>query len=1015
MKAFGVRLAAGVVTILTGAIMAAQSQKEKLAATESAWTEENIPQANAAMPVGLADLDNTDPATTNDLVSADPAEASALKPFDASGEEGKAKSSLDDSVRLVQHTEAADAAMALPAGTPSMSGVSESGPSMRLPGFDEMPPMDASGDGNEPLAVPQATETAGGAGPNFAIGLPTTADMPAGMPSQPRMSSIQFADTAQYDTAQHDTAQRHDATSSNAGAQGAAPAMSIASGNAPVNDLRGGNDLRGDFGGDEGFADHAPAMTMDSGASLDPSAAGMMGESDSIPMPTPGLADTANPASGRPAAMLAPVMPGSDNQAIRLADAPSSTIKINPDSMGHPAMNATDNHAPQAAIGFASSPKIVGADGSVSEPVGLTGRVGASGQADQFGGFDQASAANFSGPADHTGYAGNGYPNGGPTGEFAQTGGQFEIPVGAGPNPGAGGYPATDQAGQLPAFAQQNAPSPSGGQQSPNLRMGSVQTGPIGGTAMPSGYGDTQQLPQLPAHSLPGQGPPAQAFPGHGQQTNASQTNPALNNSIYHPAGFKQQNGASENPSGVTLASPGERNLDGPQAPSVIIEKRAPQEVKVGKPASFVITVRNVGNAKALNVQVFDRVPQGTVLTDATPRPNPKYQPELYWELGDLEAGQERTITLQLTPQQEGELGSVARVAFQAAASVRTVSTRPELKIVQRAPEKVLIGQQLEIELEVSNPGSGEATGVLLQEDVPEGLSHPAGKQLDNLIGSLRPGEVRRQVLRMKAVKPGVIENTIRVKADDGLETTHSVSVNVVSPDLKLALAGPSRRYLERQATYELRIDNVGTAPADNVDLSLQLDRGFTFVKTNFEGQYDPARHAVFWSLEELPAGEWGKVQVTLLPVEEGNRVLRSEASADLGVKTVADSQVVVDSLAELTFSIADTADPIEVGGVTTYEIRVANTGSRDDNNVNVALQLPEGLTLAEQGDFTAQGNGIVSFSPRQLLKANDEVVYRVKAKGVAPGRHLVKAFVISDQSNVRVTKEESIMVYADR
>ncbi|MEM0925169.1 MAG: hypothetical protein AAGJ83_03955, partial [Planctomycetota bacterium] len=487
------------------------------------------------------------------------------------------------------------------------------------------------------------------------------------------------------------------------------------------------------------------------------------------------------------------------------------------------------------------------------------------------------------------------------------------------------------------------------------------------------------------------------------------ETLPPPNNELIVPSAARPMDPSQ------SMAIPGERRLDGPQNAAIVINKRAPEEVKVGRPASFVTTVKNVGVVKAIGVRVFDRVPTGTQLKDATPPPNPKFQPELYWELGDLEPGEERVITLQLVPLQEGELGSVATASYQASASVRTISTRPELKVVQRAPEKVLIGQQVEIELEVSNPGTGEATGVLLQEDVPEGLLHPQGKQLDSVIGTLGPGQIRRQILRMKAVKPGLIENVIRVRGDDGLETTHTVALEVVAPDLQVALSGPSRRYLERQATYAVNVGNVGTADATNLELSVQLDRGFTFVQTNNQGQYDPSRHAVFWSLQSLPAGTDASVDLTLLPVEEGNRVLRTDASADLGISTFVENQVRVDSLAELTFSISDTADPIEIGGQTIYEIRVSNSGSRDDTNVQVALQLPQGLQLIEEGDFTPKGQGIIAFPPRALLKANDEMVFRVKAQGISPGRHLVKAVVQSDQSDVPVTKEESIMVYADR
>lgn len=464
-----------------------------------------------------------------------------------------------------------------------------------------------------------------------------------------------------------------------------------------------------------------------------------------------------------------------------------------------------------------------------------------------------------------------------------------------------------------------------------------------------------------------------------------------------------------------TLDSPGDRRLEGAQTPSLVIQKRAPSEVKVGKPASFVISIRNVGSAEAIDVRLHDRVPVGMRLADASPSPVHQGE-ELVWHLGALPAGDERTVTMQLVPEQEGELGSVARVSFEAAASVRTVSTRPELKIVQRAPEAVLIGQQLEIELEVSNPGTGEAVGVVLQEDVPQGLEHPKGSQLDNLLGNLQPGEVRREVLRLRAVAPGQIRNTVRLVSEDGLTAEHTVDVEIISPQLQVGLSGPTRRYVERQATYDVRITNAGTAEASNVEIAAYLDRGFTFVSTENQGQYDPNRHAVFWSLARLPEGADATVPLTLLPVNVGEQAIRVEANADLGAQGRHERTVAVDSLAELTFRISDASDPIEMGAETSYEIRVTNSGSRDDANVRVELELPAGLELiSSDADAEQDDQGRVYFEPRGRLDAGGELTYRVKVRGVAPGRHITKATVVSDQSGVAVTKEESTMVYSDR
>ena len=465
----------------------------------------------------------------------------------------------------------------------------------------------------------------------------------------------------------------------------------------------------------------------------------------------------------------------------------------------------------------------------------------------------------------------------------------------------------------------------------------------------------------------------------------------------------------------ATADSPGERRLEGAQTPSVIIQKRAPAEVKVGKPAAFVINVRNVGAVEALDVEVHDRIPAGMRLADASPAPQIQGN-LLMWQIGSMPAGDERTITLQLIPEQEGELGSVARVSFEAAASVRTIATRPVLKIEQHAPKQVLIGQQVEIALKLSNTGSGQATNIEIWEDVPAGLSHPEGPQLKQNIGTLMPGEVRTDSLFLKAEKPGTIQNTIRLVGDDGLTAEETISLEVIAPQLQVSLQGPSRRFLERQAKYELNVANAGTAAATNVEISVQLSRGFTFVSTDFEGQYDPNRHAVFWSLAKLPAGASGVVPLTLLPVETGEQVIKINANADLSTLAQTERKMTVEGFADLGFSITNPKGPIEIGAETTYDIVVQNSGSKPDTNIKVQVLLPAGLELISvDGDAGTDGNGLVAFQPKAQLAPGQEFKYRVRARGTSAGTHIVKAVVVSDHSSVPVTKEDTTRVYADQ
>ena len=481
------------------------------------------------------------------------------------------------------------------------------------------------------------------------------------------------------------------------------------------------------------------------------------------------------------------------------------------------------------------------------------------------------------------------------------------------------------------------------------------------------------------------------------------------------PTGMVRPNSAIALHPNATTDAPGERRLEGAQTPSVIIQKRAPAEVKVGKPASFVIHVRNVGAVEALDVEVHDRVPAGMRLVDASPTPQ-RQGNMLMWQIGSMPAGDERTITMQLIPEQEGELGSVARVSFEAAASVRTIATRPVLEISQQTPEKVLIGQQLEIGLTISNSGSGQATNVEIWEDVPDGLSHPEGPQLKHNLGTLAPGEVRTDSLFLKAEKAGIIRNTITLVGDDGLKTEDTVVVQVIAPDLQVSLEGPSRRFLERTASYQLNVANAGTADATNVEISVQLSRGFSFVSTDYEGQYDSNRHSVSWSLAQLPAGANGAVPLTLLPVEAGEQIIKIKADADLGIAANSERKMTVEGFADLGFSITNPKGPIEIGAETTYEITVNNRGSKPDTNVRLQVMISAGLELISvDGEAGTDGNGLVAFQPKPQLAPGQEFKYRLRVRGTTAGTHIVKAVVVSDHNAVPVTKEDSTRVYADQ
>jgi uncharacterized repeat protein (TIGR01451 family) len=466
----------------------------------------------------------------------------------------------------------------------------------------------------------------------------------------------------------------------------------------------------------------------------------------------------------------------------------------------------------------------------------------------------------------------------------------------------------------------------------------------------------------------------------------------------------------------LAAPTPGERSFEGPQQPSIALEKVSASEIQVGKLATFALYVRNSGQAPAQNVVVTDHVPTGTQLVDAKPQPQQGGDGSLIWNLGTMQPGEEAQITLQVMPQAEGELGSTAHVSFGAAATSRSISTRPQLAVEHTAPPKVLIGEALTVGITVSNPGTGPATGVIIEEDVPAGLTHVAGSQLEYEVGVLRPGEAKHLELSLRADRAGVVQNRIQVRGEGSLAAQHAVQIEVVAPQLQLAVEGPKRRFLERQATYTLQVANPGTAAARDVELAAFLPRGMRFVSTDSQGQYDSSQHAVFWSLAELQPGQAGAVKLALTPFEPGEQKIQVEGRAALGLTAKGEQMVHVEQAAELVHTVKDLDEVIEVGSETTYEIRVSNSGTKAATNVRVAAVMPPGMAAVNgEGPTRAAGDATqITFAPLERLNPREEVIYKVLAQSRQAGDQIVRVQLSADDLPT-VTREESTRVYQDR
>jgi uncharacterized repeat protein (TIGR01451 family) len=461
--------------------------------------------------------------------------------------------------------------------------------------------------------------------------------------------------------------------------------------------------------------------------------------------------------------------------------------------------------------------------------------------------------------------------------------------------------------------------------------------------------------------------------------------------------------------------------LEGVQTPQMAVEKRGPREIQVGKAARYEIVVRNVGNATAQDVTLRDAVPYGTTLIATTPPASPvgpsNSPSELVWPLGPLMPGGEARVSIEVMPQAEGELGSVASVTFRTEASARSRATKPDLRREATETRPVRIGGDLQVSLKISNPGSGVATGVVLDGLLPDGVSHRAGRELEFDVGQLQPGESRTIDLTMTSTGPGVHQARFTARADGRIEVEQPVRLEITAPTLELTAEMPSRRYLQRPATCVLSMANAGTAPARSIELAAQLPPGMKFVRANHAGWYEERSHRVLWNLEELPPGEVGSVEVVLMPVDLGPQKIVAAARSTDGLSDQTAHTVEVEGLAALFFEVTDSEDPIEVGGPTEYIVRVGNQGTKAASGVRLAATL-----LGDLEPIDAKGPGAhrienlsFVFEPLAKLSPSEEAIYRIRVRGRRAGDQRVQVQLSSDDHPAPITKEEITRVYADR
>ncbi len=448
---------------------------------------------------------------------------------------------------------------------------------------------------------------------------------------------------------------------------------------------------------------------------------------------------------------------------------------------------------------------------------------------------------------------------------------------------------------------------------------------------------------------------------------------------------------------------------------AITLEWSKQSEINVGQECECRLAVKNTGKVAAREVAVDVQFPSTTRLIAALPRPSSSVK-QLTWNFAEIAAGAEETIGVRLVPSERGELQAAATVRFTSAAPVRFQVSEPMLVLSIKGPKEVMMGDPASQTIMISNPGTGIASNVRIESQIPAGLEHPRGDRLMMEVGSLNPGESRAVRLALAAVEGGHHIIQVSAKADAALINNATAEINVIAPSVKLSLEGPSLRYIGRSAKYTLTVLNDGAAPSNNVRVMHRVPDGFQFVAADNGGKFDPSSMTATWFVGRLEPQQSAKLCIDLLPISVGSQVHHAGVVTEQGTKASAELATEVDGTASLVLEIIDRNDPVEVGTETDYEVRVRNNGSKSAKNVALACELPEGVTFIRANgpadSASANEKGRVVFKNLDQLEPGKTATFRIFVKGRLEGNHRFRARLASDSIQEPLIFEEMTRFY---
>ena len=377
----------------------------------------------------------------------------------------------------------------------------------------------------------------------------------------------------------------------------------------------------------------------------------------------------------------------------------------------------------------------------------------------------------------------------------------------------------------------------------------------------------------------------------------------------------------------------------------------APAEINVGEKTEIRLIATNTGQQDIGSFNLVLHLPSGVEFTQSRPAVVNRAGDMAAWRIDGLAAGLNTEVTFEVVPQTKQPVLLRTELTYIDRQQLEIAVRQPQVKMTVQTVEKAIVGQSIEHRLTIWNEGDGTADELQLQLALPAEMQMIDGAGNSITVGTLAPGESREITLHTRSANPGMQPLNWNL-AGQSVNIEVASQVAVIWPELYAELLGPKMNIPNRDGTYTINLNNPCEIAINETSVSLQIPDGMEITLLSREGQLDEKQRTITWSIGTLAPGsseslqfkarltgnQDQKCQVIVQSLETESNLLALETKAYIHT--------------ELKLAMKNNSGPVNVGDTVEFVIVASNTGHVDATGVDIQVEIPEWLSLAEDSSY---------------------------------------------------------------